>query len=66
MKKLTMLAVAVMCGTSAFAQDVYKQLSKIKDYNDILTNEHRVLEIIKQEMQAVGCFHNFAAHFHYR
>lgn len=34
MKKLTMLAVAVMCGTSAFAQDVYKQLSKIKDYNE--------------------------------
>ena len=34
MKKLTMLAVAVMCGASAFAQDVYKQLSKIKDYNE--------------------------------
>ena len=27
---------------------------KIKDYNDILTNEHRVLEIIKQEINEVA------------
>lgn len=34
MKKLTMLALAVVFSTSAFAQDVYKQLSKIKDYKE--------------------------------
>lgn len=34
MKKLTMLALAVVFSASAFAQDVYKQLSKIKDYKE--------------------------------
>lgn len=34
MKKLTMLALAVVFSASAFAQDVYKQLSKIKDYRE--------------------------------
>lgn len=34
MKKLTMLALAAVFSASAFAQDVYKQLSKIKDYKE--------------------------------
>ena len=34
MKKLTTLALAVVFSASAFAQDVYKQISKIKDYNE--------------------------------
>ncbi len=34
MKKLTMLALAAVFSASAFAQDVYKQISKIKDYNE--------------------------------
>lgn len=34
MKKVLILAVAAMLGTSAFAQDVFKQISKIKDYNE--------------------------------
>lgn len=34
MKKLAMLAVASIIGASAFAQDVFKQISKIKDYNE--------------------------------
>ncbi len=34
MKKLTILALAVVCSASAFAQDVYKQISKIKDYKE--------------------------------
>lgn len=34
MKKLMMLAVASVLSISAFAQDVYKQISKIKDYNE--------------------------------
>lgn len=34
MKKVLILAVAATLGTSAFAQDVFKQLSKIKDYNE--------------------------------
>lgn len=34
MKKLMMLAVASALSISAFAQDVYKQISKIKDYNE--------------------------------
>lgn len=34
MKKLVVLAIAAMVGTSAFAQDVFKQISKIKDYNE--------------------------------
>ena len=34
MKKLTMLALAAVVSASAFAQDVYKQLSKIKDYKE--------------------------------
>lgn len=34
MKKVLILAVAAMFGTSAFAQDVFKQISKIKDYNE--------------------------------
>lgn len=34
MKKLMILAVAALCGSSAFAQDVFKQISKIKDYNE--------------------------------
>ena len=33
MRKLTMLAIAVICSASAFSQDVFKQISKIKDYN---------------------------------
>lgn len=34
MRKLTMLAIAVICSASAFSQDVFKQISKIKDYNE--------------------------------
>lgn len=34
MKKLTMLAFAAVFSASAFAQDVYKQISKIKDYKE--------------------------------
>lgn len=34
MKKLTIMALAVVFSTSAFAQDVYKQISKIKDYKE--------------------------------
>ncbi len=34
MKKLTMLALAAVFSASAFAQDVFKQISKIKDYNE--------------------------------
>ncbi len=34
MKKLTMLALAAVVSASAFAQDVYKQISKIKDYKE--------------------------------
>lgn len=34
MKKLTMLALAAVFSASAFAQDVYKQISKIKDYKE--------------------------------
>ena len=34
MKKLTILAFAAVFSASAFAQDVYKQISKIKDYNE--------------------------------
>ena len=34
MKKLTMLALAAVFSASAFAQDVYKQMSKIKDYKE--------------------------------
>lgn len=34
MKKLMMLAVASVLSISAFAQEVYKQISKIKDYNE--------------------------------
>lgn len=34
MKKLAMLAVASILSSSAFAQDVYKQISKMKDYNE--------------------------------
>lgn len=34
MKKVLVLAVAAMFGASAFAQDVFKQISKIKDYNE--------------------------------
>ena len=34
MKKLTTLALAVVFSASAFAQDVYKQISKIKDYKE--------------------------------
>ena len=34
MKKLTTLTLAVVFSASAFAQDVYKQISKIKDYNE--------------------------------
>lgn len=29
-----MLAIAVICSASAFSQDVFKQISKIKDYNE--------------------------------
>lgn len=34
MKKLTIMALAAMLSASAFAQDVFKQISKIKDYNE--------------------------------
>lgn len=34
MKKMTMLALAAVFSASAFAQDVYKQISKIKDYKE--------------------------------
>ena len=34
MKKLTMLALAAVVSASAFAQDVSKQISKIKDYKE--------------------------------
>lgn len=34
MKKLAILAVASVFSLSAFAQDVFKQISKIKDYNE--------------------------------
>lgn len=34
MKKFMTLAVASILSMSAFAQDVYKQISKIKDYNE--------------------------------
>ena len=34
MKKLAILAVASVLSLSAFAQDVFKQISKIKDYNE--------------------------------
>lgn len=34
MKKLTMLALAAVFSASAFAQDVFKQISKIKDYKE--------------------------------
>lgn len=34
MKKLALLAVASILGISANAQDVYKQISKMKDYNE--------------------------------
>lgn len=34
MKKLTVLALAAVFSASAFAQDVFKQISKIKDYNE--------------------------------
>jgi len=37
MRKVLILAVAAMFGTSAFAQDVFKQISKIKDYNEAST-----------------------------
>lgn len=36
MKKVLVLASAVLFGTSAFSQDVFKQISKIKDYNEAL------------------------------
>ena len=34
MKKVLILTAAALLGTSAFAQDVFKQISKIKDYNE--------------------------------
>lgn len=34
MKKVLILAVAALLGTSAYSQDVFKQISKIKDYNE--------------------------------
>ncbi|MDO4160227.1 MAG: hypothetical protein Q4D41_07215 [Prevotellaceae bacterium] len=34
MKKLVIMTVGAILGTTAFAQDVFKQVSKIKDYNE--------------------------------
>ena len=52
MKKVVVFALTVLCSSTTFAQDVFKQISKIKNYDEASTALKANLSSMSAEQKA--------------